>query len=150
VALAPEAVLRRELVLGVESPLYASLHSGAARLAPEGAHLVHLVRYLGADEAPDPEAVREELTGLLDHMGPNLRQHVRFTRYLPHVTVAHDQPQARRGGLPGRPPVRHGSIAGLYRAGDWVGAEGLLADASVASAIEAARALIADAALRAA
>jgi hypothetical protein len=34
--------------------------------------------------------------------------------------------------------VAHGSIAGLYRAGDWVGADGLLLDAALASAREAA------------
>ena len=36
-------------------------------------------------------------------------------------------------------------VAGLYVAGDWVGREGLLFDASAASAAEAARLVLADA-----
>jgi hypothetical protein len=48
---------------------------------------------------------------------------------------------AAGGGLAGRPAVEVPEVPGLYLAGDWVGAEGLLADASLASARRAAHAL---------
>ena len=47
--------------------------------------------------------------------------------------VAHDQPQAASGGLAGRPGVAILGTDGVFIAGDWVGPDGLLADAAVAS-----------------
>ena len=45
---------------------------------------------------------------------------------------------AAAGGTAGRPGPAVPGVRGLFVAGDWVGAEGLLADASVASAARAA------------
>src|SRR6185369_2065727 len=40
--------------LGIDEPLYASVHSAWARLAPDGGALVHVLRYGGlAGEAPE-------------------------------------------------------------------------------------------------
>jgi hypothetical protein len=46
-------------------------------------------------------------------------------------------PSAAHGGLGGRPDVEVPELPGVFIAGDWVGTEGLLADAAVASAARA-------------
>ena len=60
-------------------------------------------------------------------------------RFLPSMTVSNAlvTPQTRR------PDVRT-SVRGLYVAGDWVGSEGILSDAALASARAAARAILAE------
>jgi hypothetical protein len=60
-------------------------------------------------------------------------------RYLPNMTVVPFTPTKRAGGLAGRPSVDASGIEGVYLAGDWVGAEGWLSDASAASAKRAAQ-----------
>jgi phytoene dehydrogenase-like protein len=52
------------------------------------------------------------------------------------------------GGTAGRPGPAVSSVANLYVVGDWVGPEGLLADASLASAKQAAHLITQKAALR--
>jgi len=47
-------------------------------------------------------------------------------------------PIAKSGGFAGRPGPRVPGIEDLYLAGDWVGPEGFLVDASLASARRAA------------
>jgi predicted NAD/FAD-dependent oxidoreductase len=63
-------------------------------------------------------------------------------RYLHRTVVTHGAPTAAGGGLTGRPSVDALGLPGVYLAGDWVGAEGLLADAAAASGIAAARAAV--------
>jgi NADH dehydrogenase FAD-containing subunit len=51
-------------------------------------------------------------------------------------------PVAANGGLPGRPSVAVEGSPHVFVAGDWIGSEGMLADAvfaSAASAVQAAR-----------
>jgi hypothetical protein len=50
------------------------------------------------------------------------------------MTVAAALPTAASGGFAGRPRVGDSGVAGVFLAGDWVGPEGHLLDASVASA----------------
>jgi len=131
--------------LGIDAPLYVSVHSAVARLAPEGGALVHAMRYGGlAGDAP--EAVERQLAGLLDALQPGWRDGVVRQRFLPDLLVSHALPEAVRGGTRGRPGPRVPDVPGLYVAGDWVGPEGLLADASLASARAAAVAILAAAA----
>jgi hypothetical protein len=49
-------------------------------------------------------------------------------------------PLADRDGAAGRPSVSVGEASGIFVAGDWVGASGLLADTSLASAKRASEA----------
>jgi pyruvate/2-oxoglutarate dehydrogenase complex dihydrolipoamide dehydrogenase (E3) component len=49
---------------------------------------------------------------------------------------------AEGGGIPGRPDTRVPNADNLYIVGDWVGVEGLLADASFASAKRAANQIL--------
>jgi len=131
---------RRTFALGIDRPLYFSVHSAAARLAPDGAALIQAARYLGPDEEPAREEVEAELEGMLDVLQPGWRAHVVTRRLMRDLTVTHDLPQAARGGLAGRTPGRVTGIANLWLAGDWVGPTGMLADAAFASAQLAARA----------
>ena len=53
-------------------------------------------------------------------------------------------PTAESGGFAGRPGPRVPGLEDLYLAGDWVGPEGFLVDASAASARSAARSVLED------
>ncbi len=109
-------------VLGVDRPLYLSVHSGWARLAPVGGALVHVARYLREGE----QGHAEELETWLDGHQPGWRDLVVFRRYLPRIRVAgHPAPGKARPGIVVAP--------GLWRCGDSVGDQGLLADAAFAS-----------------
>ncbi|HZS01961.1 MAG TPA: FAD-dependent oxidoreductase [Chloroflexota bacterium] len=134
---------RARLAFGVDAPLYLSTHSAWARLAPEGGALIHVARYLGAAPAEDPRAVERELEGLLDLAQPGWRAALVARRFLPHVLVSNALVTAAQGGTAGRPGPIVPDIPGLYVAGDWVGPEGMLADASLASARQAARLILA-------
>jgi phytoene dehydrogenase-like protein len=127
---------KRALVaLGVDRPLYASVHSSVARLAPEGGAVIHTVNY---SPSGDPRRDESELAELLDKMQPGWRGVVVERRFLPSMIVSNALVTADAGGLAGRPAPEVPSVRGLWLAGDWVGGEGMLADASLASARAAA------------
>jgi phytoene dehydrogenase-like protein len=128
---------RSRYALGVDRPLYFSVHSGSAALAPGDGAVLHALRYLDGSDA-DGDAERE-LEALCDRMQPGWRERVVERRFLPHMTVMHDLPRAAAGGLRGRAPVAVADAPGVFVAGDWVGPSGMLADAVVASAAAAAR-----------
>jgi phytoene dehydrogenase-like protein len=123
--------------LGIDRPLYFSVHSATARLAPNGTAVIHAAMYLGPEHV-DPKAVQHELEELLDLVQPGWQKLTLERRFLPAMTVTHAVVSARQGGLAGRPGPEVPGVEGLYVAGDWVGAEGQLADASVASGKRAA------------
>ncbi len=129
--------------LGIDRPLYYSVHSAWARLAPEGSALIHTMKYLRPDEPAAPEATRQELEALLDVLQPGWRAEVLEQFFLPHMEVSHAIIQVGQGGLDGRPDPAVPGIRNLYIAGDWVGAEGQLANACFASARSAANSIIA-------
>ncbi|WP_163993838.1 phytoene desaturase family protein [Pyxidicoccus caerfyrddinensis] len=131
----PEALF----ALGIDGPWYVSVHSASARLAPEGGAMVHVMKYLGGADA---EAREAELEAVMDALQPGWREHVVARRFRPNLTVSHLLPGAKSGGLSGRPTARVPHVSGLFRVGDWVGPEGMLADASFASAESVARALL--------
>ena len=120
--------------LGIDAPLYLSVHSAVARLAPAGAALLHVARYLDPSEPENPVRDRQELERLLDLVQPTWREQVVHQRFLPSLTVAHAHVTAAQGGTAGRPGPAVPGVRGLFVAGDWVGPEGLLADAALASA----------------
>jgi phytoene dehydrogenase-like protein len=126
--------------LGLDKPLYYSVHSAAAKLAPDGIAVIQLMKYLGNDTS-GPEKIEQEMASLLSLQQPGWRDLIVTKRFLPNMTVVYDFPRADAGGLSGRVGVKAGES--VFLAGDWVGAEGMLADASLASAEEAARQAIA-------
>jgi phytoene dehydrogenase-like protein len=134
----PEA----RIALGFGRPLYFSVHSAVARLAPAGGALIHAAYYLGAEPARDPAAIEAELVALVDRVQPGWRDSVVVRRFLPDLTVAHALPMASEGGLRGRPLPLVPELPGFFVAGDWVGPEGQLLDASLASAQAAAEGIL--------
>jgi phytoene dehydrogenase-like protein len=131
--------------LGIDEPLYASVHTRAARLAPGGGSVLQLARYLGASAPTDPTAVEGQLEDLAERLQPGWRNELVARRFLPDLVVANALPRADQGGLSGRPGPEVPGLPGAFVAGDWVGGRGLLADAALASAEEAARLAIAHA-----
>lgn len=126
---------RRTFVYGVDEPVYLSVFSAVARLAPPGGAVIHLAHY---DAGADRRLARTRLESLLDTCQPGWRSHLVHQRFLPHMTTVSAAPDPRRGGLRGRPGPDLPGHPGVFLAGDWVGPSGMLADASVASANSAA------------
>lgn len=136
---------RTKLVLGADDPWYYSNHSAFAAFSDDPAHsVVHAMKYLPVSKPSDPAEDERELEGFLDLIQPGWRRHVVQRRYLPHMLVSHAIPTAGSGGLPGRPGVEVEGRPGLYVAGDWVGRSGMLLNASLSSAKEAAQRIISD------
>lgn len=125
--------------LGIDQPWYFSVHSAAAKLGPAGGGLIHVAKYLPVNASDSSASVRAELEHVLDLVQPGWREVIVHQRFLPEMTVANSNPKPVASGLGDRPQTAVSEIPGLFLAGDWVGPEGLLVDASVASARDAAR-----------
>jgi glycine/D-amino acid oxidase-like deaminating enzyme len=123
------------VAFAVDRPLYFSVHSASAQLAPRGGRMVHAAKYLGA-ELQDSKAVRAELEDYATLVLPAWRKQTRFARFLPALTVTPMMPTSAN-----RPDVDFLGLDRVRIAGDWVGPEGMLADAAVASALRAACAI---------
>ena len=128
-------------VLGIDHPVYFSVHGPPARLAPDGQATASAVRYLhpGADgPADENRSALEDIAAASGVQASSLLA----DRYLHAMTVAHGIPLAERGGLAGRPGIDAADRPGVLIAGDWVGPEGMLADAATSSAWAAADVLL--------
>ncbi len=130
----PEATF----VLGVDRPLYLSVHSRTARVAPPGGALVSTMKYLPPGQTPDADRDLAELESLLDRVQPGWRDAVVERRWLPSMIASNALVTAAAGGTSGRPGPRVPDAPGVWVVGDWVGGEGMLLDASLASAERAA------------
>ena len=128
-------------VLGIDAPLYLSVHSAVAKLAPEGKAVIHVMKYLPLEET-DPSADRGELEALLDLAQPGWQREVVHAQYLPRMAAVERIDLAREGGLDGRPGVEVRALPGIAVAGDWVQGGAWLTDATLGSAREAARAVL--------
>ncbi|MGE8500577.1 MAG: FAD-dependent oxidoreductase [Pseudomonas sp.] len=124
-----------DFALGIDTPDYLSVHSGSARLAPVGGALVHIAKYLPVDDMPATDVVAE-LEAVADLAMPGWRELEVSRQALRGMPVSNGLP---RWDLP-RPGVSVADAPGVFLAGDWVGDEGMIADAAAASAIKAARA----------
>jgi phytoene dehydrogenase-like protein len=133
---------QNRFLLGMDEPLYYSVHSLTAKLAPEGGAVIQLARYMGPANEPPAETTRHQLEALLDRLQPGWRDYLVAVQYLPRMMVVPALDQASHGGLFGRPAVQMRGPDQLYFAGDWVGSEGMLADTSVASAAQCAAAIL--------
>ncbi|MFZ5469790.1 MAG: phytoene desaturase family protein [Myxococcota bacterium] len=125
---------RHTFALGIDRPYYFSIHSHVARLGPEGLHVMLAAKYLS--RCDEGAAALPELEAFVDAVQPGWREHVMTRRFLPELVVTHAVPTPH-----GRPPVDAAGVSGLYLCGDWVGPEGMLADAALSSAAQVARRL---------
>jgi phytoene dehydrogenase-like protein len=144
---------RNLFALGIDRPHYFSVHSKYAQLTPKGGALIHVAKYrkqraaINDDEIEidarkgrgSVSAEEEELEMLLDELQPGWRDALVHRRFLPSMTVSNAlvTPSTKRHAV-------RTSVKGLYVAGDWVGDTGMLSDAALSSAREAARAILAD------
>jgi phytoene dehydrogenase-like protein len=126
---------RRGFALGIDAPLYFSVHTRVADLAAPGIHAVHAAKYLSPSDAG--AGALAELEALVDAMQPGWREHVVARRFLPEMIVSNAVPTPK-----GRPNV-DAAGPGIFLAGDWVGPEGMLADVALSSGREAARRILA-------
>ena len=126
--------------LGIDRPLYFSVHSAHGKLAPEGGALIHVAKYLGTSIEPKPREDQPELEEVLDLLQPGWRQVLVKKRPLPNMVVSNALVTAAAGGLAGRPDPKIAD--NLYVVGDWVGKEGLVSNASFASAKRAAQLIL--------
>ena len=123
---------RNTFALGIDTPLYFSVHSAWAQLTPKGGGLLHVAKY--------GEGREEELEAVVDEMQPGWRDLVVHRRFLPAMVVSNTlvQPEGKSQRMRATTGVR-----GLYVAGDWVDEGGILSDAAFASAKAAAKAILA-------
>lgn len=119
----------RRFALGVDRPTYLSRHS-----PPD--HRDGLLLSL-ASYTREP---RQKLEEMADVVQPGWREQVSFDRFLPRMVPVSAIATPQTAGLGGRPQVDRGD--GLYLAGDWIGPEGWLVDAAIASGAAAAAAAL--------
>jgi phytoene dehydrogenase-like protein len=127
------------VVQHLERPMFLSTQSLYARIAPQGGALIHTFKQLDPAHPTDPHEDERELEGMLDIVQPGWRDALVKRIFLPRIEAVGALPTVSSGGFAGRPGVSASGIANLYLAGDWIGDEGYLVDASMASARQAAR-----------
>lgn len=132
----------RPVVQDLVGPRFMTAQSLYSRVAPEGGALVYTFKQLDPRRPGDPREDERDLEDLLDAAQPGWRDALIRRQYLPRIEAVGALPTARGGGFAGRPDTRVPGLDGLYLAGDWVGPEGFLVDASVASALRAVRLLL--------
>jgi hypothetical protein len=120
---------RRTFALGIDQPLYFSVHSATAQLGPHV--VIQAAKYLGPDDR-GAESVGE-IEALVDAMQPGWRKLLVARRFLPEMTVVNALPGARAVLNPA--PL-------VWLAGDWVGEEGMLLDCALSSAAEVSRRIL--------
>lgn len=135
--------------LSLDEPMHLGVHSAFAQLTPKGGALIHVARSVRSEagslddtvprsRAGEMSADERAMEGMLDRLQPGWRDVLVHRRFLPSLTVSNaiSTPEAAR-------PSPITGISGLYIAGDWVGDEGMLSDATLASARVAAKAILA-------
>lgn len=119
----------RRFALGVDEPTYLSRHSPPDH---RDGVLLSLASYT--------RQPRPALEALADAVQPGWRERATLERFLPRMVAVSAIPGPAGGGLAGRPAIDRGD--GLYLAGDWLGPEGWLVDAAIASGGAAAAAAL--------
>lgn len=133
----PEPAIK--FALGFDEPTYLSVHSAAAALAPAGGAMMHVARYLRPDDRSYADRF-VDVERMTDRLQPGWRRAVVHEQRLSGAVVAYDFPRSAAGGA--RAKVEMDDVPGVFLAGDWVGQDGMLADAAAASARAAAHAAV--------
>jgi len=119
-------------VLDADGPMYVSTQSPPGAQVPAPAAVVAALRYGARSSGED----RPELESLVALAGID-EQDVCTSRFLASMTVSGGSPDPEHGGLSGRPRIDASGLPGVFLAGDWIGQEGLLADAALKSGHDA-------------
>ena len=115
VALRPGPCSRFPNILGLDAPVYLTVQSDVADVAPDGGAVIHVGRYLRPDEvAGDHRAVLE---ATLDVAHPDWRDDVVDARFVPRSTVCGDHARVATRGTAGRASVDAAGVHGLACAG---------------------------------
>lgn len=125
---------RYPVIQDLEHARFFSIQSLFARVAPPAGALIHTVKQLRSDRSSEPRQDEQDLEELLDLAEPGWRGLVVRRSFLPRIEAATILPTAGEGGLAGRPGHRVAGLGTIYLAGDWVGPQGYLLDAALASA----------------
>ncbi len=144
VALRELPAARRPVVQDLDAPRFLSTQSRYAPIAPPDGVFVAAMKQLDPRVPGDARADEGDLEALLDVTHAGWREALVHRVTLPRITAVDALPLATRGGFTGRPASAVAGLAGCRLAGDWVGPEGFLADASLASARRAAQELLAE------
>jgi phytoene dehydrogenase-like protein len=126
-----------QFALGIDQPIYFSVHSINSKLAPPGAAVLHVAKYLAPDEAVRRDT-EEMLAKTLDRLQPGWRDLLVFKRFLGQIPVAYRLPTWQEEGTGESPKVKVPGLKRICLAGDWIGSGHLLSDCSMASGKEAA------------
>ncbi len=103
--------------LGIDRPLYLSVHSATARLAPESGALIHVAKYLPPDHSESADEDRRELEALLDLVQPGWREAVVNSRFLPDMIVMNAVATAGLEGTRAATLSRSSRCAGPFHSG---------------------------------
>lgn len=126
--------------MGINAPLYYSVHSKFARLSNDDKHVIlHVFKYLHPHENIDQETIKTELEQFLDRLQPGWQHYVIAKRFIPNITVNQRLPQI---GDEQKLLRLQTDMPGLYLAGDWASPNFILADGAVSSAKQTAEAII--------
>jgi hypothetical protein len=115
-------------VLSADEPLYGTTQSPPARQSVGDGAVVGVIRYGARTALQD----RPQLDAHLREVGVS-DDDVVVRRFLARMVVTGAMPRAATGGLTGRPDITATGLPGVFAAGDWIGPDGLLADAALAS-----------------
>jgi phytoene dehydrogenase-like protein len=129
------------IVQDLDGPRFLTVQSLYSRVAPEGGALIYTFKQLDPARPTDPREDERDLEDLLDTAQPGWRDVLVRRQYLPRIEAVGALPTAS-GGFSGRPDPRVPGLTNLYLAGDWIGPEGFLVDASMASARRVAQLLL--------
>lgn len=124
----------RVFALGMDQPYYFSIHSGSVKLSDNDAKVLHVMKYNDNDRDIDADQDEQHLKELLELLQPGWEKEVVAARFLPNIRIAYDSHTILHNGSGSAPDPVVPEIKGLFVAGDWVGSEGRLADAAMASA----------------
>lgn len=130
------------VVWGMDQPYHFAQHASYAKLAPPWQSLMQGLWCLHPSTYDVGKGIETKLDEALDRAQPGWRDLVEARRFLPRLTVMQRLPVAHPDGLAARPGPAVPGTTGLYVAGDWVGGVGLLAEASLASAAQAAELIL--------
>lgn len=134
-------VSENTFAVGIDQPLYYSVHSNTAKLAESDHAMIHLAVYLpeGATGGAEQE---NQLLALLDMLQPGWQKELVYKRFLPNMSASFGTATAAANSSNGLATVTLPGVPNVYVCGDWVGSGHLLLDAAMHSAVAAAEAAL--------